>query len=389
MLGWELPPFNSGGLGEACFGMSKALAEKGAEIIFVLPQKIDVKVDFMKVVFADVKELTGKVPEAYDRYSEWVKNIKDGHFTPFDFMAGAYFYSEKIRDIARKFKPDVIHAHDWFTYPAGIVAKKVTGKPLVVHAHATEIDRTGGQNPNMDIYNIEKEGFEFADRIVPVGKWTANIITERYGIDPSKMNVVYNGIEDTEKKRLSPILNEYKKLGFKIVLFLGRITLQKGPEYFVRAAKKVLDFDKKVLFVVTGSGDMYYQMVREATDWGIAHNMIFTGFLRGDDKDRVFQSADLYVMPSVSEPFGITALEAVANGTPVLVSNQSGVSEVIQHALKVDFWDVDEMANKIYAAIKYPPLTQNLLQESSKEVKNLSWSKAADSLMSVYASICL
>jgi glycogen(starch) synthase len=389
MIGWELPPFNSGGLGEACLGLAKALSKKGVNITFVLPQKVDLKCDFMNIVFADIEEDLKKLQGAYASYSEWIKTLGMGGLDvgPFDYISGALKYAEKIKAIARKYPTDVIHAHDWLTYPAGIVAKEVTSHPLVAHLHSTEFDRTGGHNPNSIVYAIEKIGFEKADRILPVGGFMREILTKNYGVDPQKIRVVYNGIEADYAKYLPPALTPLKKLGYKIVLYLGRITLQKGPEYFVRSARLVLDYYPKAIFVVTGTGDMKDYMISEAARLGILDKFMFTGFLRGDEKDQIYKAADLYVMPSVSEPFGITALEAIANGTPVLVSKQSGVSEVLRHSLKADFWDVDEMANKIVSVLKYKSLPHDLIKESSKEIMNLSWDKSADEVISVYKQL--
>jgi glycosyltransferase involved in cell wall biosynthesis len=366
--------------------MAKALAKKGVNITFVLPQKVNVNCDFMNIVFADIEDSLKELQGSYASYSEWVKTLGTGvnNVSPFDFIGGALRYAEKIKHIARKYNSDLIHAHDWLTYPAGIVAKGITGKPLVAHVHATEFDRTGGHYPNPIVYAIEKMGFEKADRILPVGGFMKSVISNNYGIDPAKIQVVYNGIEREYGKYLPPALTPFKELGYKIILYLGRITLQKGPEYFVRAAKIVSDYYPKALFVVTGSGDMKDFMVAEAARLGILDKFMFTGFLRGEDRDRIFRAADLYVMPSVSEPFGITALEAIANGTPVLISKQSGVSEVLNNSLKADFWDIEEMANKILAVIKYKSLPKDLKNEGGKEINNLTWDRTADRILDVY-----
>lgn len=384
MLGWELPPFNSGGLGEACYGLAKALSKKGVKISFVLPKRVDINVDFLELVFADIQKDLEKIPSAYSTYPLLAKFTDAGIPFPRDFVAAALKYAEKVKDIALNYQPDIIHAHDWMTYPAGIVAKEVTGAPLVAHVHSTEFDRTGGHFPNPIVFALEKEGLEKADRVLPVGGFMKGVLVKNYGINPEKITVVYNGIEESVKKNFPPALKAFKELGYKIVLYLGRITLQKGPEYFVRAARKVSEYDPKVIFVVTGTGDMQDFMVSEAVRAGVIDKFVFTGFLRGDEKNQIYQSADLYVMPSVSEPFGITALEAISNGTPVLISKQSGVSEILENALKVDFWDIDEMANKILAVLKYSSLNVDLRKESRKEIKNITWDKAADKCNNVY-----
>jgi glycosyltransferase involved in cell wall biosynthesis len=386
MLGWELPPYNSGGLGEACLGLAKALANKGTKITFVLPQQVDVKADFMDLMFADIEESDMMLLNSYSTYQTWLKNFSRCGATasPFDFVGGALKFSEKIRNIAIKSHADIIHAHDWLTFPAGVAAKEVLHKPLVCHIHSTEFDRTGGHFPNQVVYDIEKMGLENADMVVPVSHFTKNMVMKYYGIPADKIAVVHNGVHSMQRKNLAPALLNLKELDYKIVLFLGRITLMKGPEYFVRAAKRVLEYEPKTIFVVTGSGDMHDYMIAEAGRLGILDKFLFTGFLRGVERDRIFQSADLYVMPSVSEPFGITPLESMANGTPVLISKQSGVSEVVQHALKVDFWDTEEMANKIVAYLRYSALKDDLDLEGNKELKNINWNKAADKCISIY-----
>jgi glycogen(starch) synthase len=384
MLGWELPPYNSGGLGEACLGLAKSLVEKGEKVVFVLPERHDLDIDFMEVEFADIKESVKKLQSSYEISSKWVSKYRKLGFTPYDFVNAAIVYAERIADIAKKHNPDVIHAHDWLTFLAGIEAKRVTKKPLVCHVHSTEYDRTGGHYPNPLVYEIEKNGLEEADKVIAISKLQKNILVRNYGIDSDKIEVVYNGATQFEKKDLPPALIAMKDLGYRVVLFLGRITLQKGPEYFVRAAKRVLEFEQKTIFVVTGSGDMQGKMIEEAASLGIMDNFIFTGFLRGDERDRIFQAADLYVMPSVSEPFGLTPLEAIANGAPVLISKQSGVSEVLSHALKVDFWDTDEMANKILAVIKYAPLKNDLQLNSHMELANITWDRSAEKCVDIY-----
>lgn len=390
MLGWELPPFNSGGLGEACYGLAKAISKKGVKVIFVLPKKVDLSIDFLELVFADIQKDPEKIPTAYATYPWWLAFAKDRNIPfPHDFVNAAFKYAEKVKEIAQKTGADIIHAHDWMTFPAAITAKEVLNKPLVVHVHSTEFDRTGGHYPNPLVYEIEKKGFEKADMVLPVGGFMKNILVSDYGISPSKIRVVYNGIDEAVRHTLSPALSSFKELGYKLVLFLGRITLQKGPEYFVRAAARVCQYNPKVIFIVTGSGDMQDFMISEAARLGVLDKFLFTGFLRGDEKNQVYQSADLYVMPSVSEPFGITALEAISNGTPVLISKQSGVSEILKNALKADFWDIDEMANKILSVLKYGALSNDLKKESSREIKGLTWDKSADAVLDVYNQLTI
>lgn len=392
MFGWEFPPFNSGGLGTACYGLTKGLSKVGCvDVTFVLPKKVDVKVDFLKIIFGDDKKgkyyIVNSLLQPYltsESYAgKLIGNIKK------DFYGGDLFseverYGQLAAEIAAREDFDIIHAHDWLTFKAGLVAKRVSKKPLVVHVHATEFDRTGGNGNNQYVYEIEKHGMHEADSIIAVSNYTKNKIVQNYGISPEKINVVHNAIEFEDYT-----LEKAHKLKEKnkIVLFLGRITLQKGPDYFIYTAKRVLDLYKDVIFLIAGAGDMEKQMINKVAELGIADRVLFTGFLRGDDIRRAYQLADLYVMPSVSEPFGITPLESVMNGTPVLISKQSGVCEVLFHCLKSDFWDVDEMANKIIAVLKNEPLHYTLKENGLKEVRKFSWEESARKCAEVYAKV--
>lgn len=297
-----------------------------------------------------------------------------------DLFADAQRYAKLVCALAVRERFDVIHAHDWLTYPAGLALRALTGKPLVAHVHATEFDRSG-ENVNQGVYDIERSGIHGADRVITVSRLTKSIAVNRYGGDPDRVDVVYNGVE---QEGAQPHAGEKIERKDKIVLFLGRITLQKGPEYFIEAAKRVLEKIEDVKFVVAGSGDMAVKMIEQAAALGIGHKVLFTGFLRGRDVDTVFRMADCYVMPSVSEPFGIAPLEAMSHDVPVIISKQSGVSEVLTHALKVDFWDTDEMANKIVAVLKYPPLSQTLRQHGEYELRGLTWAGAAEKCVKVY-----
>jgi len=287
-------------------------------------------------------------------------------------------------EIARQESFDVVHAHDWMTFPAGLSVAAIKGVPLVVHVHSTEFDRSG-LHVDQRIYDIERRGMHGALRVIAVSHLTRNLITHHYGIDPGKVEVVYNAIESNGLANGHFDPEQYKiHKDEKVVLFLGRITMQKGPEYFLAAAKRVLEVMDNVKFVMAGSGDMIRRTIEMAAQMGIGHKVLFTGFLRGPDVERVFQMADLYVMPSVSEPFGIAPLEAMSHDVPVIISKQSGVSEVLSHALKVDFWDVNEMANKIIAVLRHPPLSQTLRQHGNIEVRRLSWTDAARQCVGVY-----
>jgi len=302
------------------------------------------------------------------------------HHYGMDLFGDAQRYARLVCALASREKFDVIHAHDWLAYPAGIAARALTGRPLIAHVHATEFDRSG-EHINQQVYDIERAGMHAADRVITVSRLTKSIAVNRYGVDASRVDVVYNGVD---QEGAQPTAQDRIERRDKIVLFLGRITMQKGPEYFVRAAAKVLEKLDNVKFVVAGSGDMAVRMIEEAAALGIGHKVLFTGFLRGRDVDKVFRMADCYVMPSVSEPFGIAPLEAMSRDVPVIISKQSGVSEVLTHALKVDFWDIEEMANKIVAVLKYPPLSQTLREHGVFECRRLTWDGAAEKAVKVY-----
>lgn len=288
-----------------------------------------------------------------------------------------------VGEIARRERIDVIHAHDWMTYPAGLVAKAITGKPLVLHMHACEYDRSG-EAVDARIRDLEQAGFDGADRIACVSHYTANTLRRFYRVDKTKLRVVHNAVTHNEATRL---LHEEKAIPEPIVLFLGRVTFQKGPDYFIDAAARVIEVEPRVKFVMSGSGDMLPRMVERAARKGLARHMHFTGFLRGRDVERMYAMADIYVMPSVSEPFGISPLEAMALDTPVVVSRQSGVSEVLANALKVDFWDVDGMANKILALLRYPALSQQLVEDGREEIRRLRWDTQGALMKQVYQEL--
>ena len=297
-----------------------------------------------------------------------------------DLFADAARYARLVTAIARDEHFDVVHAHDWLAYPAGIAVAQATGRPLVVHVHATEFDRSGSA-VNQQVYDIERAGMHAATRVCAVSMLTKKICEGRYGVPGDKIDVVWNGVEQGGNQ---PAAGVQIAAADRIVLFLGRITMQKGPEYFIAAAKRVLEKIDNVKFVVAGSGDMAMRMIDLAAGMGIGQKVLFTGFLKGKDVDRIFKMADCYVMPSVSEPFGIAALEALNNGTPIIVSKQSGVAEALTHALKVDFWDIDEMANKIVAVLKYPPLGRTLVEHGTFEVRRLTWEGAAEKTVETY-----
>ncbi len=392
MFGWEFPPHNSGGLGTACFGLTRALARAHTAITFVLPKRVNAHADWLRMCFADLPAVAPRAvtthlypyitSESYARERRGLPTIYG-----LDLIGEVKRYGLLAKAIAAAETFDIIHAHDWLSFPAGLAAKQVSGKPLVVHVHATEFDRTGGTGINEEVYKIEKEGMSRADAVVAVSQWTKNMIVTHYGIPAEKVTVVHNGIEAGDYRPLPDRLVAWKRAGEKIVLFVGRITLQKGPDYFIRAAKRVLELEPKVYFIIAGSGDMEGQVLREAAALGIADRVIFTGFVRGAELDALYQSADLYVLPSVSEPFGITPLESLMNGTPVIISYQSGVAEVLRHALKVDFWDTEELANQIITVLRHPPLHRTLRQHGVAEVRSVTWTAAAAKCLGVYKSL--
>ncbi|MBN2458188.1 glycosyltransferase family 4 protein [Candidatus Woesearchaeota archaeon] len=400
MFGWEFPPFNMGGLGTACHGLTKGLCNQDIDVTFVLPKVVgnaDITSSHVNLIVAEninirslkLRAVDSPICEYVDSasYSDAVRNCLEqsgktsqGSVYGKNLFEEVRRFAEKCRLIAMHEDFDVIHAHDWMTYWAGKKAKEATGKPLVVHIHATEFDRTG-DHPNQLIYDIEREGFHAADKIIAVSNLTRNRVIQHYGVHPDKVTVVHNAVEFT-----TPPPDAIKN-DDKVVLFLGRITIQKGPEYFLHAAKKVLEVDDSVKFVVAGSGDMEPYIVELAANLGISRNVLFTGFLRGSDIDRAYRMASLYVMPSVSEPFGITPLEAMRNNTPCLISKNSGVSEVVSHCLKADFWDIDMMSNMMLATLNYKTLHQSLQENGKREVYSFNWNEPAAKCVSVYRDV--
>ncbi|WP_348715673.1 glycosyltransferase family 4 protein [uncultured Alistipes sp.] len=423
MFGWEFPPHIAGGLGTACYGMTRGLARNDVEVIFVMPHASgDEDQRFVKVVNAsDVEALYGDVasgaddivkkmtfihidsnmvpyisPEEYATYHEEFMKTGRKVWETGDVWKQRYTFSGKyganlMEEVARyavvaaqvakelEGQFDVIHAHDWLTYFAGIAAKRVSGKPLVVHMHATEFDRSG-ENINTQTYAIERAGMHAADRVIAVSNLTRNIVINKYGVPADRVVTVHNAVRFAEKDETLP----ERGVEDKIVTFLGRITYQKGPDYFVEAAAKVLKRVPNVRFVMAGSGDMMNHVIRRVARLGIADRFHFTGFLRGDDVHKMFQLSDVYVMPSVSEPFGISPLEAMRSNVPVIISKQSGVAEVLDYAVKVDYWDVDAMADAIYGLITYPSLNKMFAEKGLEEVTHLKWNNAAAKIKAVY-----
>lgn len=439
MFGWEFPPHISGGLGTACYGLSRGLAYQDVDILFVVPKTFgDEDQQSVKLIGASQVPVKQRIyqfsppgssqpaeneyrgesrmtyfevgsdlmpylsPEEFEEHirervlhqdylltnknkpdpsqSEAWTEIKEtistldfsGKYGP-NLLQEVSNYGLVAAEIARENQFDLIHAHDWLTYPAGIAAKKASGKPLVIHVHATEFDRTGEYYNDL-VYGIEKAGMEAADRIIAVSNLTRNTVINRYGIDPGKVVTVYNAVEPVTDQKRPDLM---KLPGEKVITFLGRVTYQKGPEYFMEAAHLVLKHTDHVRFVMAGSGDLLRKMIRRAARLGITEKFHFTDFLRGADVDQMFALSDVYVMPSVSEPFGISPLEAMRSHVPVIISKQSGVSEILKHAIKVDFWDIEAMADAIYGLIAYRGVSDMFSAYGIEEVENLKWEKAA------------
>ncbi|MBQ5722937.1 MAG: glycosyltransferase family 4 protein [Muribaculaceae bacterium] len=412
MFGWEFPPHILGGLGTASYGLTKGMHNCGnMDITFVIPKPWgDEERDFANIIGAC------NTPVAWrDVNWDYVENrlgkfmnpqlyydLRDRIYADFNYMClndlGCIEFSGKYPDnlieeinnysivagvIARTIDCDVIHSHDWLTYPAGIHAKNVTGKPLVIHVHATDFDRSRG-NVNPTVFGIEKDGMHHADHIITVSNLTRQTVIEKYGIDPAKVTTVHNAVIPLSDDLLSIPKPENKE---KVVTFLGRITMQKGPEYFVEAAVKVLQKDHNVRFVMAGSGDMMDQMIALAAKRGIADRFHFTGFLRGRQVYEMLKASDVYIMPSVSEPFGISPLEAMQMGVPSIISKQSGCAEILNNVIKTDYWDIDAMADAIHSIISYPSMYESLKTEGIEEMKGITWEKAGQKVIDIYNQV--
>ncbi len=423
MFGWEFPPHIAGGLGTACYGIVKGLAENGVQTIFVMPSasgdedgsvatiinasdvpvvstssSVDDFVNMVKFMKVGTNMIPYVDPEQFHEMVEAEKRLREestekhvGEKFRFSGKYGSNLMEEVARyamvggTIAMEHKDefDLIHAHDWLTYLAGIAAKELTGKPLVVHVHATSFDRGTEDMIDTRVFDIEKRGMEAADKVIAVSDLTRNIVINKYGISPDKVVTVHNAVDFSGRENLQV----ERGLKDKVVTFLGRITFQKGPEYFIEAAAKVLKRTDHVHFVMAGSGDMMNRCIRHAARLGISDRFHFTGFLRGTDVQKMFALSDVYIMPSVSEPFGISPLEAMRSNVPSIISNQSGAAEVLKYAFKVDFWDVDAMADDIYALLKYPALADFAVKEGYEEVNRLKWNHAAAKMKKVYESV--
>ncbi len=390
MLGWELPPHNSGGLGVVCYQLCEALSKKGADIEFMLPYKADHGIDFMTVTAAHPQSVVEilKSGIAYDSY-KYI--FKDGHSETHDLYSQVQMYENAVGQLVQKQEQeyDIVHAHDWLTFRAALRAKQTLNCPIVLHVHSIERDRAGGSTGNPLCREIESLAFTLADRIVAVSQHTKDMIVDDYDIPADKIEVVHNSIEPDA---LSPLDNEnayhyinaMRAQGYRVVVAVNRLTVQKGIPNLLYAAKEVIARAPKTLFLIVGSGEQYFELITLAADLGIAPNVIFTGFLRGKAWRDAYAVSDLFVMSSISEPFGITALEAIGYGTPALITHQSGVSEIMRNCLKVDFWDINEMANQITAIVQNDALRDTLHENAYHEFSKLNWNDAADKLLGIY-----
>lgn len=412
MFGWEFPPHILGGLGTASYGLIKGMWECGnMDITFVIPKPYgDEDREFAHIIG------TSQVPVAWrDVSREYVESrigklmspdlyfrLRDNIYADFNYMRtndlGCIEFSGRYPDnlleeinnysitagvIARTIECDIIHSHDWLTYPAGIHAKQVTGKPLVIHVHATDYDRSRG-NVNPTVFNIERDGMIHADHIITVSNLTRQTVIDRYGIDPAKVTTVHNAVVPLSRELLDV---EVKKPKEKVVTFLGRITMQKGPEYFVEAAARVLKNDHNVRFVMAGSGDMMDKMITLAAERGISDRFHFPGFQKGKQVYEMLKASDVYIMPSVSEPFGISPLEAMQMGVPSIISKQSGCAEILDNVIKTDYWDIDAMADAIHSIITYQAMYQQLREDGLDEVAKITWDKAGRKVIDIYNKV--
>lgn len=389
MLGWELPPHNSGGLGVACYHLCKALSQKGADIEFVLPYTAEHNIDFMRINAAHPQDVQAvlKAGIAYDSF-KYIWNT--GEVRDVSLFDQSSIYEKSVERIVKLAEFDVIHAHDWLTCRAAIRAKELTGKPLIVHFHSVEADRAGkphGGNPL--VREIESLAMLIADRVIAVSQHTKNAIIREYDIPADKIEVLHNSISPDmlvpeSGENAYKYLAHMKSQGYRVVANVGRLTIQKGLPNLLRAFRHVVDRNPKTMLLIVGSGEQYYELLELAAELGLSQHVIFTEFQRGKHYRDAYTVADLFVMPSVSEPFGLTPLEAIGYGTPALVSKQAGVTEVINNCLKVDFWDVDEMANQICAVVQNDVLRDELNRNAYQEYLKLSWNTTADKLFGVY-----
>ena len=396
MLGWELPPHNSGGLGVACLNMARALAQEGADIDFIVPYTAEHPgIDFMQVLSATqldpIYRYGGGAYASLQLFEELIPDITPEKLVSIREVQKSY--CDYVKAYLKKHHPDLVHAHDWLTYEAGILAKKEYGTPLIAHVHATEFDRAGMHAGNPLIHEIEYEGLTLADRIIAVSESTKRIIHDKYHIPLSKIDVVYNSLDENYEKsnysfdeRMYNYVKQLKSTGHTIVSTVGRFTIQKGLPNLMQAAKLAIAKNPKLIFIFAGDGEERNELINMSAELGIAKNVIFTGFIRGQKLRDIYSLSDIFVMSSVSEPFGLTALEAAHHGDVLILTYQSGVSEIIWSALKYDFWDTRKLADEILAVAESPALSQSLRDNVSTEYRQISWPKVAQKCLKIYNS---
>ena len=397
MLGWELPPHNSGGLGVACLNMAHALSSQGVDIDFVVPYTAEhPHTEFMHVIHATnldpIHRYGGGAYSSLEIHKKIIPSIDRPDMLSIRDIQKSY--QNFVNDYLMDFKPDLIHAHDWLTYEAGILAKKNYGIPLVAHVHATEYDRAGMHTGNPLIHEIEHEGLVMADKIIAVSEATKRIIYEKYHIPLNKIDVIYNSLDEgyySDGYEYDDSLHKYatklKKEGYTIISTVGRFTVQKGLEFMMNAARKAIDKNPKLMFVFAGDGEERNRLIADAATLGISKNVIFTGFIRGKKLRDIYTLSDIFIMSSVSEPFGLTALEAAYHGDALILTNQSGVSEVIWSAMKYDFWDEDKLADEILAISGSKALQKSLQTNVQKEYSKISWDKVAKKCQKIYNNV--
>ena len=419
LIGWEYPPHIAGGLGIACEGLARGLATRGHRVRFLLPRLYGDEVAPPGVELTAPRVPSDITAGERERLERGLGELAESwvNVSPYDSqlygsetltqsrafskrvaagtleLEGGYglrlhweigLYAEVAAMMARRNPPDVIHAHDWMCFRAGLAARAASGRPLVCHVHATEFDRSG-EHPNPEVYDLERRAVHECDHVVAVSRYTKDILVRHYGVAASKVSVVYNGV-DLDRAG-GPTGEEQRPIRDHVVLFLGRMTFQKGPDYFVRAAQLVIRRMPNVRFVMAGGGDMYHRMIEFAADLGIGAHFHYTGPLSREDVRRLYRTSDLYILPSVSEPFGITPLEAISHGVPVIISKQAGVGELVEGCLKVDFWNVEELAEKIVVLLKNSTLADTLREQSQVEVRRITWGRSAERLESVFESL--
>lgn len=398
MLGWELPPHNSGGLGVACLNLSRALAKQGAQIDFVVPYEADhSEIKFMKVVSA-IKHLDPLYRYGFGAYdSKRVEEVMiptQLHEKAVSIRQVQKAYCEFVERYLMEYKPEVVHAHDWLTFEAGVLAKKHYGLPLVAHVHATEFDRSGMHGGNPVVHAVEREGLMTADKILAVSEATRRLVHEKYGIPLEKIDVVYNSLDEAFVEavyqfdaRKYAYIESLKARGYTVISTVGRFTIQKGLSHMLRAAARALEKEKKLLFVFAGDGEEKDELVAQAAELGIAQNVIFTGFIRGQQLRDIYSLSDVFVMSSVSEPFGLTALEAAHHGDVLILTKQSGVAEVLRSVMEYDFWDEQKLADQMVAVAKSPALQRTLRDGILREYRNISWGDVAEKCIAVYNEV--